>query len=825
MFTTQEKQVIDQLKAQGKTPQQIAGYIGGLRTNAPSTLSRELGEEPKQFDESTLSRIVKDAPSDIVETGKRAFGATNEAGKSIVDTFKRDDIGMADKVVTAGSQAFKGIGRFLGETFLGAAKLTTTDEFEKQGAEAMQEVGTKLAKTDLVQDTMAWYESQDDNKKQMIKNVLGYVEGATELVGAGTGTRAFKATLNAGKEVAKLPKEAFEEVVNFAKQGRPEKSIRLVNESLDEATRKTAIDKLADIYNSSMVENRQAINTKLDKLAQEQTFGDKRVTRDDLVMELAKEGYVPDVKERLADFRGVFDDIKERQSRVMQALEPILKNTKATTRLDEFENRIINQVNNNPQIGADYQKTIDEVKRIMESYRVNPRYGANKPAAEVDLTAEMVNNIRKEMNSRFDNSDVSVSRSIFETDSDYAVGKAAREWLDEAVPDESARKANAEWARLNTIRQTAEAFNNQQIDVGVWGRALTGYMTVVGSGVVGGIAAGPVGAMTMGILTKIGGDKLADMLRKKAFNPEVTAKIRQAMRQDDELVAKLMETADQQSKDSIKDFLLEAPKDDLRSSISSGKTIETGGLDANGKKIEPGLTERAEPGAIKTPGTTKFLQMQANRYKTPEAFISAVNNNPAWLAKFKEMGTTPEEISTTAFAGRTAAMEANKQYIAQIGDKLVSDLTSNKSKQSINSIVNQAKKDYAMTTEEAEMLRTYLNDATLGMIDDSKKKIIDSDYVYHSTGKRNIDSIVLSGLRPNIGQYGKGVYFAPDIEKSKGWGGPDEAIIRVKRSNLDDSFQEFEGEQGWVENKILPENLEISIDGGKTWLPASEFDK
>ena len=718
MFTTQEKQVIDELKAKGKTPQQIAGYIGGLRTNASSGIARELGEEPKPFDEGVLSRIAKDAPSDIIETGKRAFGATNEAGKDIVSTFKRDDIGFADKVVAAGSQAFKGVGRFLGETFVGAAKLVTTDNFEKQGAEAMQEVGTKLAKTDLVQDTMAWYESQDDNKKQMIKNILGYVEGAAELVGAGTGTRAFKATLNAGKEAAKLPKEVFEEVITFARQGRPEKSIRLVNETIDEATRTKAINNLADVYNSSMVENRQAINTKLDKLAQEQTFGDKRVTRDDLVMELAKEGYVPDVKERLADFRGVFDDIRERQSKVMQALEPVLKNTKATTRLDEFEKRIINQVNNNPQIGADYQKTVDEVKRIMESYRVNPRYGASKPAAEVDLTAEMVNNIRKEMNSRFDNSDVSVSRSIFETDSDYAVGKAAREWLDEAVPDESARKANAEWARLNTIRQTAEAFNNQQIDVGVWGRALGSYMTTIGGTAAGAAAAGPIGAVTIGILTKIGGDKLADMLRKKAFNPEVTAKIRQAMRQDDELVAKLMETASQQEKDYFKDFLLEAPKEgEPRSAVYNSNPIEMGGKTADGKTVEVGLTERAQPGAVKTPTTTKFLQMQANRYKTPEAFISAVNNNPAWLAKFKEMGTTPEQISKTAFAGRTAAKEANKQYIAQIGDKLVEDLVKNKSKQSVNSIVNQAKKDFAMNTEEAEMLREHITNATLGMLE------------------------------------------------------------------------------------------------------------
>lgn len=721
MFTTQEKQVIDQLKAQGKTPQQIAGYIGGLRTNAPSAISRELGEEPKQFDESTLSRIVKDVPSDIVETGKRAFGATNEAGRGIVDTFKRDDIGMADKVVTAGSQAFKGIGRFLGETFLGAAKLTTTDEFEKQAGAAALEVGEKIASTDFVKDTVAWYDSQDDNKKRQIQNILGYAEGLVELVGAGTIVKGAKAGVKGSKEAALASSEAItsglNDVITLAKQGKPSKAIKIANESVDDVTRETAIDKLADIYNSSMVENRQSINTKLDKLAQESSFGDKKATRDTLIRDLAAEGYVPQPEGRLANFTQVFDEIRTDQKRVMEAYEPLVKNTRQTIRLDEFENRIIKQVDANPQIGADYQKTVDEVRRIIESYRVNPRYGANKPSGEVDLNAEMVNNIRKEMNSRFDNSDVSVSRSIFETDSDYAVGKASREWLDEAIPDEAARKANGEWARLNTLRQTAEVFHNQQIDVGVWGRALGSYMTTIGGTAAGGVAAGPIGAVTVGILTKIGGDALADMLRKKAFSPEVVAQIRSTLKQSDDIVEQLNKTADQQSKDLIKDFLLEAPKDGAyRSSVSGNKVTEMGGTTADGKRVDVGLTERAEPGAIKTPTTTKFLQMQANRYKTPESFISAVNSNKAWLQKFQELGVTPEEIAKTAFAGRNAAMQANQQYITKIGDELISKLVSEKSTKSVNSIVNQAKKDYAMTTEEAEMLKTYLNDATLGMM-------------------------------------------------------------------------------------------------------------
>lgn len=804
MFTTQEKEIIDQLKAKGKSPQQIAGYIGGLRTNAPSAISRELGEEPKPFDESTVTRVAKDIPSDIIETGKRAFGATNEAGKGIVDTFKRDDIGLADKVVTAGSQAFKGIGRFIGETFLGAAKLTTTDNFEKQAAGAMTEVGESIAKTDFVQDTVAWYDSQDDNKKRQIQNILGYGEGLAELFGAGTAVKGIKAGVKGSKEAAAASSEAvtaaLNDVVTLAKQGKPSKAIKIANESVDDVTREAAIDKLQEVYTSSMVENRQSINTKLDKLAQENSFGDKKATRDTLIRDLAKEGYVPQPEGRLANFQAVFDEIRTDQKKVMEAYEPLVKNTRQTIRLDEFENRIIKQVDANPQIGADYQKTVDEVKRIIESYRVNPRYGANKPAGEVDLNAEMINNIRKEMNSRFDNSDVSVSRSIFETDSDYAVGKASREWLDEAIPDEAARKANGEWARLNTLRQTAEVFHNQQIDVGVWGRALGSYMTTIGATAAGAAVGGPVAAVTIGILTKMGGDALADMLRKKAFSPEVVAQIRSTLKQSDDIVEQLNKTADQQSKDLIKDFLLEAPKEGAyRSSVSGNKVIEAGGLDADGKKVEPGLTERAEPGAIKTPTTTKFLQMQANKYKTPETFIAAVNSNKAWLQKFKDMGTTPEEIAKTAFAGRTAAMEANKQYIAQIGDKLVEDMVKNKSKQSVNSIVNQAKKDFAMTTEEAEMLRKHINDVTLGMLDNStpsfkKSEISPTTKLYHGTNKpesiRSNGFKLGEGVEEDSSFLGDNIFEGIYLSKNKSpyeEGGQLEDVIEVMEVNTEAS--------------------------------------
>jgi len=95
---------------------------------------------------------------------------------------------------------------------------------------------------------------------------------------------------------------------------------------------------------------------------------------------------------------------------------------------------------------------------------------------------------------------------------------------------------------------------------------------------------------------------------------------------------------------------------------------------------------------------------------------------------------------------------------------------------------------------------------------------LDNDeYVYHATGKKNIEGIRGGGLQPHLGQYGKGVYFGPSIHKTLGYGGPDEVIMRVKRSNLPKDYQEWPNEQGWTPSKIPLKDIEISMDMGKTW--------
>ncbi len=90
------------------------------------------------------------------------------------------------------------------------------------------------------------------------------------------------------------------------------------------------------------------------------------------------------------------------------------------------------------------------------------------------------------------------------------------------------------------------------------------------------------------------------------------------------------------------------------------------------------------------------------------------------------------------------------------------------------------------------------------------------DYVYHTTSPEVLESIFKTGLKPSAGQYGEGVYFAPSVAETGGYGSAEGALLRAKKTDLPAGYQEFP-EQGWVNSNVAPETLEVSKDMGKTW--------
>lgn len=115
----------------------------------------------------------------------------------------------------------------------------------------------------------------------------------------------------------------------------------------------------------------------------------------------------------------------------------------------------------------------------------------------------------------------------------------------------------------------------------------------------------------------------------------------------------------------------------------------------------------------------------------------------------------------------------------------------------------------------------------------SKKKTLKSkvlgdstNYAYHATNPKNIESISQSGLLSEKGGYGS-LYLAPTEEGAIGYGGNKASLLRVNKSKLPTDYVEAYGEKGAgslgeikTKGNIPPEFLEIKING--KWKPLSK---
>lgn len=142
------------------------------------------GSSVSQPKESVTSRVLSDIPSDIGETVAGVGKQVTEAGKNIAERVTSDQP-MIDKVVGTGADLFRGIGRTIGEVFVGGAKALATPELEQATKEKVGDIAGKVIGSDIGQDVISRYESLSPDMKSQVDNLLGYTEGLTSIIGAG----------------------------------------------------------------------------------------------------------------------------------------------------------------------------------------------------------------------------------------------------------------------------------------------------------------------------------------------------------------------------------------------------------------------------------------------------------------------------------------------------------------------------------------------------------------------------------------------------------------------------------------------------------------
>lgn len=164
---------------------------------------------------SFVDDTVTDAKDAFLNTGQRL----NEAGEGIVAKVTDPSLSLGQKVLGAGAEAFRGIGRFIGGGAVDVAKTVVPQGVEDAVSGAVQGAGEAVASTDIAQEMLARYRTLDPDTKRNVDNALGFAEGLGELAGGGAAIKGAKATLKASNTVLREATNALGGITEVGASG------------------------------------------------------------------------------------------------------------------------------------------------------------------------------------------------------------------------------------------------------------------------------------------------------------------------------------------------------------------------------------------------------------------------------------------------------------------------------------------------------------------------------------------------------------------------------------------------------------------------------
>jgi len=193
---------------------------------------------------------------DYLQMGTNLNASVGRAGRGIIDTVKNPDLNTADKFVVGGGYGIRGISDFLGDAFVGLAKLALPKAAEERikntlgkeiqdalsqenrddflnrmrnpeggilvGQEANQKISDSIfSKTDDISDRRA----NDPRYKELTDAAGNFALGAADLVGAGRVQSAADDVIEAGVKASDGVIPKFSEVLDSKTQTRRQQEL------------------------------------------------------------------------------------------------------------------------------------------------------------------------------------------------------------------------------------------------------------------------------------------------------------------------------------------------------------------------------------------------------------------------------------------------------------------------------------------------------------------------------------------------------------------------------------------------------------------------
>lgn len=233
-------------------------------TPAPIRMTRSeyestYGVKPFGQTQPQSKGVLGDIPSDISETARGFVGAARQGGQNIQRAFTQEGLSVPQRIVGATVAAPSAVVNMFGEAGIGAAKLFTSDEFEKAVSKKVSEVATSVgsAKLPIVEKSLVdLYNALPDEDKYTLTNIIAPVANIATAIPV---TKGAGAVVSKAVDVAPDLGVAIKNTTQkFANRG-DEKALQGVVDAIAKVEDKYAPLRKANKYSKDVTESRTRI--------------------------------------------------------------------------------------------------------------------------------------------------------------------------------------------------------------------------------------------------------------------------------------------------------------------------------------------------------------------------------------------------------------------------------------------------------------------------------------------------------------------------------------------------------------------------------------
>lgn len=203
-YTPQEKEKYSKFRSMGMTHEASLEVVNKVKAKNGDTVETKPANPFLRRAANRVVDTVKDIPDDIQAAGsaiKQSFDRGVDRVSDPLAKYIQGEQGFGSSLLQVTGETLRTGANIVGDAFVGAASLVTTEEDENKIKEGLGKVVGQAMDSEVVQNAMDKYNEFKRNNPEKAANLearLGFVEAALEVTGLGiakrTGTAALRGT-------------------------------------------------------------------------------------------------------------------------------------------------------------------------------------------------------------------------------------------------------------------------------------------------------------------------------------------------------------------------------------------------------------------------------------------------------------------------------------------------------------------------------------------------------------------------------------------------------------------------------------------------------